>query len=205
MGKARSGARDDVPAGFSGVLDRGVGELIVDEGVELDTLRKLAASPLGGLVDQVFSGVVIGEYEGYQVLLHPHFSGGRDRSDPAVMLRLFWDQSLGFGLRIYREGFWSRVGRTLGAQDLTSGDDELDGLVVIKATDVEGAAALLASADLRRALLALYRASDRHEVGDRGIVHRESGELIAPDRVRELLDDMLPVAQRISPRSSYRG
>lgn len=159
-------------------------------------------SMIMAVLDQVIFGVATGAYRGYDFFVYPNTprSASDTPSPPSVHVQLFFPASAEMGLSIYRERFWSKVGKFLGAQDIQTGHAELDPLVMIKAKEKERAQQMLAEAPFQEALLTLFRGSDDFEVDDEGIEHRTRGQRFLPANVvRPLMDRMVAAAEVMRP------
>jgi hypothetical protein len=77
-----------------------------------------------------------------------------------------FDPPLELGLRVYREGFLSRMGKLLGFQDVQLGHPELDRLVMVKATDESAVRRLLGTPTAQTALLTLFEGWPKAVVND---------------------------------------
>lgn len=64
-----------------------------------------------------------------------------------------------FRFRIYKEGFFSSIGKALGGQDIEVGDPDFDGSFIIKGTDEERVRLLFQNQRIRSLILALPHVS----------------------------------------------
>jgi len=190
--------------GVRGMLESKLAERIArQQGQDPDQIEAVMNNGLlMGVLDSVFLGVAIGTVRDYECYVYRNSSRGSSSgtTSNSVHVQLYFPESAGLGLSIYRERFWSKVGKFLGAQDLQCGNEELDPLVMIKAGAADHVQALLGEPKLQQALLGLFRFSDGFEVDDDGIEHRTHGATILPAaEVRDLIERMADAADDIQP------
>ena len=102
------------------------------------------------------------------------------------------------GLRVYREGFWSKVGKTIfRTQDIQTGHRDLDDQVMIKGSEVRGVEDLLSTLVVQDSLLALFNHSADFRVEDHGIRYVESAECFDVESVRAALEVMADAADSL--------
>ncbi|MBW2453074.1 MAG: hypothetical protein JRI68_01110 [Deltaproteobacteria bacterium] len=157
---------------------------------------------LMGVLDKVFLGVAMGTFRDYDfyVYRNSRSSSSSGSGTYSVHVQLFFPKAADLGLSIYRERFWSKVGKFLGAQDIQSGNADLDPLVMIKAEAEGQAQRMMQEPELQRALLGLFRFSDGFEVDDSGIEHRTYGaSILGAAEVRDLAERMVDAAEDIRP------
>lgn len=162
--------------------------------------KKAASLPGGlGLAGRLFLAtgarpgfLVRGTYQGFHASIYP--ARGSQGAGRGVSLR--FRRPLGFDLRICREGLGHKLGKLLRlTQDLQVADPVLDPLVLIQAEDASAAQAWLADPALREELALLFRLSEGIEVLRWGLRYRTDNDApLIPERVREILDVMCPVA-----------
>ncbi len=190
--------------GVRGMLESKLADRIArQQGQDPDQIASVMDNSLVmGMLDAVFLGVAIGTVRDYDIYVYRNTrkSSSNNSSTQSVHVQLFFPESAELGLSIYRERFWSKVGKFLGAQDIQSGNAELDPLVMIKAK-VEGQAQrMMEEPALQKALLGLFRFSDGFEVDDNGIEHRTYGASILPAaEVLDLAERMVDAAEDIRP------
>ncbi len=190
--------------GVRGMLESKLADRIArQQGQDPDQLAAVMNNGLlMAVLEKVFLGVAIGNYRDYE--LYVYRNNRSNSSTPSasysVHVQLFFPEPAELGLSIYRERFWSKVGKFLGAQDIQSGNAELDPLVMIKAQDEGRARRMMEEPDLQLALLDLFRHSDDFEVDDNGIEHRTHGtQFLKAHVVRDLADRMVDAAEAIRP------
>lgn len=101
--------------------------------------------------------------------------------------RARYPRSLALGLRLTKQGFFSGVGKLLGAQDISVGDAFFDQDVVVKGTDVRGVKAFLTPPRRTRIRSALnaFRGlviDDEAVRWDDPRVHRDAGQIVSNAR-----------------------
>lgn len=116
-----------------------------------------------------------GMYAGVKVFVNPvqiREGSGRRRHDVTyTRFQAFFSQPLGVGLKIYKEGFMSRVGKVLGASDMQTGNPDFDKKFMIKGTTDSRLVSRLSSPDTQQAIEALFDLNPDHlDIGDEGIV-----------------------------------
>jgi len=190
--------------GVRGMLESKIaGRIAAQRGQDPDQIASVMNNPLVmGVLERVFLGVVKGPYRDHEFFI---YRNNRSQSSTAsasysVHVHLFFPESAEIGLSIYRERFWSKVGKLLGAQDIQSGNAELDPLVMIKAGVPQRAQHLLGNHSVQQTLLELFQDSENFEVDDNGIEHRTYGaEFLAAGELRPLMDRMVDAAEIIWP------
>ncbi|MCC7510070.1 MAG: hypothetical protein IT464_11975 [Planctomycetes bacterium] len=79
------------------------------------------------------------------------------------------------GLVLYKEGFFSKVGKMLGGEDVQIGDPAIDAAFIIKAGDLLGAHKLLSIPPVKQALLAIVGRHPGLRLDGRTLFWEESG------------------------------
>ncbi|NBB79262.1 MAG: hypothetical protein GVY36_07435 [Verrucomicrobia bacterium] len=116
-----------------------------------------------------------------------HFSRGSGRSStPYIGLKMQISNPRGLSFQFSKEGFFSKVGKTLGMQDIEVGDTRFDRTFIVKCSDPYF---------IRTALLPEIKEKFYHafeELGARGTIKLESSEIyyeesgrIRSEKVRE--------------------
>jgi len=99
---------------------------------------------------EVDLGAAAGYWNERRVLMGPDFQ------EHEPMVAVLFEPPFELGLRVYREGFLSRMGKLLGFQDVQLGHPELDRLVMVKAADENAVRRLLGTPSAQTALLTLF-------------------------------------------------
>lgn len=190
--------------GVRGMLESKIaGRIAAQQGHDPEQIAKVMQNPLiMGVLERVFLGVAMGSYRDYEFFVYRNSrsTSSTTSASYSVHVQLFFPEPAELGLSIYRESFWGKVGKFLGAQDLQTGNAKLDPLVMIKAADQDRAQHMLGDDSLQGALLDLFEDSDGFEVDDDGIEHRTHGKLILPVHVVEgLMDRMVDAAEIVRP------
>jgi hypothetical protein len=160
---------------------------------------------LMAVLERVIVGVAIGSYRDYELYVYRNSRSSSSGSSGtttsySVHVQLYFPEAAELGLSIYKERFWSKVGKFFGAQDIQSGNAELDPMVMIKAKDEGRAKRMMEEPELQHALLDLFKHSDGFEVDDGGIEHRTHGtDFLDAPIVRDLADRMVDAAEIIRP------
>jgi len=100
-------------------------------------------------------------------------SSGRSRS-PYTLWQVRYPQPLGLGLKLEREGFFSGVGKLLGAQDIQVGDEAFDDALLVKGRDPQEIREFLTRPRRARILRALGSYQEL-EIDDEGVELELSG------------------------------
>jgi hypothetical protein len=191
-------------AGVRGMLKSKLGaRLLAQQGQDPEQLEKVLDNGLlMGVLDAVFLGVIIGTRGAYELYIYRNSrsSGSSSGSTHSVHVQLFFPSDVELGLSIYRERFWSKVGKIFGAQDIVLGNAELDPMVMIKANEEGKAKLMLSGVEVQNALLELFRHSDGFEIDDNGIEHRTHGTAwLEAERVTELMTRLTSAADVLYP------
>jgi len=139
---------------------------------------------------------ITGTYRGQPMRIYTYTQGsGKNRHTytvTAVMLR----QPLALGLRVYREGFFSKIGKAIGTQDIQTGDAAFDDQVMIKGKDEEGVLQVL-NPEVRQAVGELLAQESRVQLDDSGMKQTLSGFVSDRARLTGLLNGMTSVCNHI--------
>jgi hypothetical protein len=79
------------------------------------------------------------------------------------------------GLVMHKEGFFSKVGKVLGGQDVQIGDAAIDGAFIIKGNDVNGIHTLLRNPHVKKALLYVVTRQPGLQVKERALLIEHTG------------------------------
>ncbi len=94
------------------------------------------------------------------------------------------------GLTLYKEGFFSSMGKMFGGADIQIGDAEIDRAFIIKGNDVLGVHNLLRNPHVKKALLYVIQRHPGLRIEERQILVEESGITSRPDRMEALAQDI---------------
>jgi len=112
-----------------------------------------------------------GDYRGGRVELW-HFSRSSGKSStPYIGLRLYVDNPRGLSFQIYKEGVFSKIGKTFGMEDIEVGDPRFDKEFVVKCSDPGFIQAALLPEIKERC----YEVFERH--GARGTIKLRENEI----------------------------
>lgn len=79
------------------------------------------------------------------------------------------------GMQLYKEGFFSKVGKVLGGQDVQLGDSAMDTAFIIKGNDLLGIHNLLRNPHLKKALLYCVSRQPALRVNERALLVEHTG------------------------------
>lgn len=149
------------------------------------------------LLEKLFPGFVTGKYRDHEVFIYPKSEG--EHSSYHMHFVLAFKTPFTLGMSIYTESFFSRVAKSLfKAQDIQSGNAELDKLVMIKGKDVPQVQALLSDHFRQKQLTGFFRKFPSSVMDDFGIQYTESSAIVPALRATEVLDALLSVAEGFS-------
>ncbi|MDC1143156.1 hypothetical protein OAU50_08695 [Planctomycetota bacterium] len=132
-----------------------------------------------------------GNVNGIFVNVHTETRGsGKNRSTYTVYSAIPSGR-LPHGIALTREGFFSKVGKVFGGQDIQVGNRKLDESLVIKASDVNGTINLLRVPQVRDALLYFVARHPGMVVNGQNIKFEEHGVTSKPERMSAAIDDLV--------------
>ena len=99
------------------------------------------------------------------------------------------------GIVLYKEGFFSKVGKVFGGQDVQIGDAALDNAFVIKAQDLGGTHALLSLPPVKKALLYVIHRHPGLRVQDRQLLVEHSGMTGDINKIEGVFADLSYLSQ----------
>ncbi len=133
--------------------NRGMGILRKVFGPSKDEIWAQIAKDIGGeFIDAGFwkKNVLRYEHGEWEILLDTYtVSTGKSSTTFTRMRAPFINQD-GLRFKIYREGFFSRIGKRFGMQDIEIGDDFFDSKFIIKGSNIEKIKQLLSDDDLKK-------------------------------------------------------
>ena len=171
---------------------------------QAEQMERLKSSALGQKLLQfakMFAGGHLsGKYNSVKVklLTETRGGGGNSSSTTYYIIEASFEGNLSLGLSIYKEGFFSKVGKVFGTQDIQVGWKELDDLVMIKGNDGrEVKDFILNKPGLKDAIRDLYLSSSLFSITDNGIYHEDTNSfLLDIDRAVQILDEMTGLAKK---------
>ncbi len=131
-------------------------------------------------------GRVYGPFQDYQIEVRTITRGSGKNSKTYTQINTLAHPPLAMGLRVYREGFFSSVGKVLGFQDIQTGDATFDERFIIKGRN-EDAVRRLLTPNLRVAMLEYDRAVGGASIDDEGIHWEEQGIEGKTERIEKIL------------------
>lgn len=115
---------------------------------------------------------------------------GKNRSTYTVYTA-YIGTALPGGLSLTREGFFSKVGKMFGGQDIQTGDRRLDASLIIKGQDVSGIIRLLNIAQVRDALMYFVARHPGMVLTGGSLYFEEHGTATKRDRMSAAIDDLV--------------
>ena len=111
------------------------------------------------LIEAGGSWRIKGQVEGISVLIYLETRSNNKSSTTYTIVRALYRGALAFDLRVAKEGFFTKMGKTLfNLEDIEVGDEAFDSLVRIKSKDTMNARLLVGTDDAKRALFNLLSA-----------------------------------------------
>lgn len=101
------------------------------------------------------------------------------------------------GMSLTREGFFSKVGKMFGGQDIQTGDRKLDESLIIKGKDSNGIIALLRIPQVRDAILYFIARHPGMVVNQQNFYFEEHGIASKPDRMSAAIDDLVYLTKTV--------
>lgn len=96
-------------------------------------------------------------------------TGRRRRKVIYTQICASFPKSLNAGLNIYREGFFSKIGKMFGAKDIQTGTTDFDKKFILKGDNESILVPLLSNPNVQQAIIALFDLGDQVEFDDEGI------------------------------------
>ncbi len=149
---------------------------------------------------------ITGRFRGHNVHVYIYSTGGKNKQTYTVT-KVYLEQPAGLGMRVYKEGFFSKVGKAIGTQDIQTGDREFDDAVMIKGNDEVGVTEYL-TPELRAALLELIAREPQIDFDDTGAQLTMRGWVTDPSRLGDLMEAMervCAIADGAAPESSAQA
>lgn len=160
--------------------------------------RKLLANPLvAGLLDRVFTGVLTGQWQGYEAVIYrgTRAPGGSSGSHPSVTVALLCNQPPRCGLQVRERRLADRLLAWFGRRGLSTGNAALDRVLHISARETAQAQITFSNARVQQHLLTLHGLGGTLLLTDEGIRRKRGGETIDAAEARRVLDAQAAFAQ----------
>ncbi len=160
--------------------------------------RKLLDNPLvAGLLDRVFTGVLTGQWQGYEAVIYrgARASGGSSGSHPSVTAALLFNQPPRCGLQVRERLLADRLLAWFGRRGLPTGNAALDRAVHISAREIAQAQVTFSDARVQQHLLTLQGLGGTLLLTDEGIRRKRQGETLDATEARRVLDAQAAFAQ----------
>ncbi|MFC1849828.1 hypothetical protein ACFL27_06430 [candidate division CSSED10-310 bacterium] len=129
-----------------------------------------------------------GQFRNHQVHIYTYSTGGRSNQTYTVV-RLFLNHPVNLGLQVYKEGFFSKIGKAVGSQDIQLNDPQFDEAMMVKGNE-ERAVKNYLTPSLRTELLRLLQQEKQIQFDDLGIQLRIRGMVADIARLKESLQNM---------------
>lgn len=139
---------------------------------------------------------ISGNYRGHPVRVYTYTQGSGKNRHTYTCTAVMFNQPLRLGLRVYKEGFFSKIGKAVGTQDIQTGDAAFDDRVMIKGDDEDGVLQVL-TPEVRRAVGGMVEQEPGIQLDDSGMKQTNSGFVSDTARLTSLLDGMTDVCIRI--------
>lgn len=162
------------------------------------------AEKFGWILDNVKAAAtdlkIHGMVEGKSVVVGAHTTGYGKHKQYFTTVTFTCDNLRQATFRIYKEGFFSKLGKTLGGQDIEMGDPDFDKKFIVKgdATHLQS----FLSADLRAELSSLVQSKHFDgtiELKDKKLVYTMRGFLMAKKQTTRL-ENVIPVLIKMAVR-----
>jgi hypothetical protein len=137
-----------------------------------------------------------GIYQGSQTRIYTYTTGSGKNRHTYTRISLYLARPLNLGLRVYKEGFLSKIGKAIGTQDIQTGDEAFDAAVMIKGND-EMAVVDVLNPEVRVALAGLLTMESGAQLDDSGVSVTLAGWCTDGRQIKALLQGMAPVMQAI--------
>ena len=140
---------------------------------------------------------VKGMYRGYNVILDTYTVSTGQTSVTYTRLSVDISNPKDVFLRIYHEGFLSRIGKKLGLQDIQTKNPDFDDMFMIKGNNELEAITIL-DLDIQAKILSL-REPNRFNAKIKGqkITFEESGIIKDIERLKSTLDMLIDIAEKL--------
>jgi len=136
---------------------------------------------------------ITGRFRNHQVHVYIYTTGGKNKSTYTVT-KVMLNQPQSLGLKVYKEGFFSKIGKAIGTQDIQTGDQAFDDAMMIKGNDEVGVTEYLTPA-LRDALSRLIGQHPTINFDDSGTDLTMNGWVTDASRLQPLMEAMEEVCQ----------
>ncbi len=138
---------------------------------------------------------VAGAYSGFSVYLYTYAQGSGKQKTTYTSMVVYLPMQNRAHLRISREGFFTKITKAFGAQDIQIGDPAFDQAYIIK-SDTPDLVALLLTPQIRGALL--QGDQNMNLTVSRGTVsYMQVGVLMDSRRLRQILDTLVLASRRV--------
>lgn len=127
---------------------------------------------------------VSGDYRGGQLEIWHFTRGSGKNSSPYIGMRLGLDNPRGLSFKFHKEGFFSKIGKKLGMEDVQVGDSRFDKEFIVKCSDPD----FIRTALLPEIKERFYHAFDEH--GAAGTIELREMELYYEEGGRIRSDEL---------------
>lgn len=131
-----------------------------------------------------------GTYNSVKVHIYPILRQQGRRAVAYTKVVALFKKNFNAGLQISKEGFFSKMGKALGGQDLQTGNEEFDKKFIIKGTNESVILALLQKPEVQKAISDLFAANGDAFINDEGFGIERLGTITKEEVYRSLLDQL---------------
>lgn len=133
---------------------------------------------------------MVGTYNSVMVHIYPILRQQGKRTVAYTKITALFKKNLNSGLQISKEGFFSKIGKALGGQDLQTGMEEFDKKFIIKGTNESVVLPLLQRSEIQNSISTIFDANRDAFVNDEGIGIERYGTIMKEEVYRALLDQL---------------
>lgn len=177
-------------------LAAGLGLRFIDGKSLTDAASWSAKLPafIRGIAQSLAGWKIEGNYGGAEVEIYPQVRSAGKSSSTYLVVRARYAAPLGIDLNIWKEGFFTRVGKALfGLKDVEVGDWDFDRAVRIKCSDPDAARELFSAMAAREAVKTLFEAFPYVWIGPEAVQWERIATKAAYEQVPAVLEAIRPV------------
>ena len=141
-----------------------------------------------------------GKYKELNVEISPEFhnqGGKHNRKTAYTRFKVFFPHSLNASLQLQKEGFFSKIGKTFGAQDIQTGNPDFDGQFIIKGNEEGQILSIFSNPSVQQNLRDFFERYPQAVVDDSGIHFEKPGILQDEAEYRTILEGMSNVVKAV--------
>ncbi|MDY6865197.1 MAG: DUF3137 domain-containing protein [Halobacteriota archaeon] len=140
---------------------------------------------------------VEGSYRGHNVILDTYTVSTGQVTVVYTRLKVDLKNNKRVSLRVYHEGFFSKIGKRLGMQDIETKNSEFDGMYVVKGNDEIEVLSILDSSVQSKILSLREPGKFNMTLKDGSLIYEESGISTDIELLRSHLEILIYVAEKI--------